>query len=240
MNYKYAVNCNNEDFASGRVLYHAGGATNFPVRLANEIYRRCLEYSDKKKNICLYDCCCGGGYLVTVLGFLNQQSISKIVASDIDSKMVDIARRNLSLLSKIGILQRKDEIHSLYEQYHKASHSEAEISADQLSGMLVKDMDIHVFQANALECIRMDLKPDIIITDVPYGNLVSWQSGTDGLNSLMDSLKNICSKDTILAICMDKKQKVEKSSFLRLEKQLIGKRKFEIYRLANEVSEIKS
>lgn len=35
--------------------------TNFPVRLAQEIYKRCLQYSPKKDNICLYDCCCCGG-----------------------------------------------------------------------------------------------------------------------------------------------------------------------------------
>lgn len=99
MEYKYCENGNYEDFASGRVIYHANGVPNFPVRLVNEIYRRCLQYSNKKTGICLYDCCCRGGYSLTVLGLLNQQSISKVIASDIDIKMLEIANKNLSLLT---------------------------------------------------------------------------------------------------------------------------------------------
>jgi hypothetical protein len=38
MEYKYAENHNYEHFSSGRVLYHAKGVPNFPVRLANELY----------------------------------------------------------------------------------------------------------------------------------------------------------------------------------------------------------
>ena len=53
MEYKYGKNDNYEDFSSGRVLYHVRGMTNFPVRLAQEIYGRCLRYSPKKKDICL-------------------------------------------------------------------------------------------------------------------------------------------------------------------------------------------
>ena len=59
MEYKYTKNDNYEDFASGRVLYHVGGEPTFPVRLALEIYERCLLYSNKKTEISLYDCCCG-------------------------------------------------------------------------------------------------------------------------------------------------------------------------------------
>ena len=100
MEYKYGKNDNNEDFSAGRVLYIIKGMTNFPVRLAQEIYGRCLQHSRKKNNICLYDCCCGGGYLLTVLGFLNQDTIVKIIGSDIKIEMLKIAEKNLTLLSK--------------------------------------------------------------------------------------------------------------------------------------------
>jgi hypothetical protein len=36
MEYKYAKNENNEDFASGRVLYHVGGEPTFPVRITEK------------------------------------------------------------------------------------------------------------------------------------------------------------------------------------------------------------
>lgn len=231
MQYKYAVNDNYEDFASGRVLYHARGVPNFPVRLINEIYLRCLEYSNKKKDICLYDCCCGGGYSLTVLGFLNQQSISKIIASDIDYKMIEIAKLNLSLLSKEGIKRRIDEIHLYYEQFNKKSHRDAAESAIRLSKLIQKEIEVQIFQANALQPIQYDIKPDIIITDVSYGKLVDWQEGTDEINLLMESLSKICSNETVVAISMDKKQKINNMHFKRLEKQNVGKRRFEIYKL---------
>ncbi len=230
MEYKYCENRNYEDFASGRVLYHANGIPNFPVRLVNEIYRRCLQYSDKKTDICLYDCCCGGGYSLTVLGLLNQDSIEKIIASDIDNKMLEIADKNLSLLTKNGIVHRINEINSLYQQYHKDSHKGAIESAERISALILKDIEVQLFQANALQIDKMDIRPNIIFTDVPYGNLVQWKDGADQVDCLLDSLEEICGPDTIIAVSMDKSQKVKNNaSFKRLEKHNIGKRKFEIY-----------
>lgn len=232
MKYRHAENCNYEDFASGRVLYHASGMTNFPVRLINEIYGRCLGYSNKKKDICLYDCCCGGGYSLTVLGFLNQRTISKIIASDIDYKMLEIAKANLSLLSRDGINRRIEEIRSLYGRYGKKSHAEAEKSALRLLNLLQKEIDVRLFQANALKEIQIDIKPNIIITDVPYGNMADWQGETDKAGCLLESLSKICANETVVAVCMDKRQKMINTRFKRLEKQIIGKRKFEIYKLS--------
>lgn len=96
MEYRYGKNENYEDYSSGRVLYHAFGVPNFPVRLTQEIYGRCLEYSNKKNNIFLYDCCCCGAYLLTVLGLLNQDSISEIYGNDIDAKAIEVAKKNIS------------------------------------------------------------------------------------------------------------------------------------------------
>lgn len=230
MEYKYAKNCNYEDFASGRVLYHVNGAPNFPVRLANEIYGRCLEHSVKKKDICLYDCCCGGAYSVTVLGLLNQESISRIIASDIDYRVLETARANLSLLSRSGIERRIEEIRSMRERFNKSSHRDAEESALRLLSLIQKEIDARLFQANALREIHMDVEPDIIITDVPYGNLAVWQGETDGVNSLLESMGKLCGSETVVAICTDKNQRINSANFRRLEKHGIGKRKFEIYK----------
>jgi len=232
MEYKYAKNCNYEDFASGRVLYGIGGLSNFPVRLANEIYGRCLQYLNKKEDICLYDCCCGGAYSLTVLGFLNQRSISRIIASDIDNKMLETARLNLSLLSEDGMKRRIDELNLLYKRFNKESHREAIESAIRLLNMIQKEISVQVFRANALQGIEIDVKPDIIITDVPYGNLVDWQEGTGGVSRLLDSLAEICGKETVIAVSMNKDQKIDTTSFRRLEKQNVGKRRFEIYKPA--------
>lgn len=230
MEYKYGKNNNYEDFSSGRVLYHENGVTNFPVRLAQEIYGRCLEHSIKKNNICLYDCCCGGGYLLTVLGFLNQDTISEIIGSDINSNSIDIAKNNLSLLSISGINQRILEIEDMINKYKKQSHQDAEESAVKLKNIIKNnELKTEAFVADALCEININKEPDIIIVDVPYGELVSWKGSEQNcVDSLLNTLYKICHANTIIGICMDKKQKVTNENFIRLEKQVIGKRKFEI------------
>lgn len=231
MEYKYGKKDAYEDFSSGRVLYNAKGMTNFPVRLAQEIYGRCLKYSPKKNNICLYDCCCGGGYLLTVLGFLNQDTIGMIIGSDIDEEMLNIAKKNLSLLSKEGIDRRIAEIDQMIASYRKQSHIEAKNSAVVLKGLIKNDIEYKIFQCDALKTINIESIPDIIITDVPYGNIVKWVGNEDKvIDKLLDALFEVCSPDTIIGLCMNKNQKTGNEKFARLEKQQIGKRKFEILR----------
>ncbi|MGI6425414.1 MAG: hypothetical protein ACOX2A_09465 [Tepidanaerobacteraceae bacterium] len=232
MEYKYGKNDNYEDFSSGRVLYHISGMTNFPVRLAQEIYGRCLQYSPKKHNVCLYDCCCGGGYLLTVLGFLNQDTIGRIIGSDINLELLEIAKKNLSLLSKEGIDKRIAEIEQMIASYQKQSHIEAKNSAITLRSLIRADIQFELFQSDVLKNIDLKAKPDIIVTDVPYGNVVVWKGNEENfINKLLDRLYEICFPDTIIGLCMDKKQKVANEKFIRLEKQKIGKRIFEILKI---------
>src|SRR5690554_7951621 len=96
MEYKFSPKGNYEDFSCGRVIIHKTGMPNFPVRLAQEIYCRCLSYIDKDKDIRIYDPCCGGGYLLTVLGLINMNSIKEIYASAVDETALKLAKSNLS------------------------------------------------------------------------------------------------------------------------------------------------
>lgn len=230
MQYKYTPNDNYEDFASGRVLYHMGGEPTFPVRLSLEIYERCLQYSSKKNDITLYDCCCGGGYMLTILGLLKSNSLSAIYGSDINSKSLKLAKDNLGLLSKSGISKRRDELKALYQKYKKKSHIEALASIDRIEKLLTKDIKTSVFCQNVFELSDLPFTPDIIITDVPYGNMVEWNESSGAINHMMNALSTVCSSETIICICMDKKQKIQTDIYQRLERQLVGKRKFEIYR----------
>lgn len=236
MEYKYASNENFEDFASGRVLYHVGGAPTFPVRLASELYERCLLYSNKKSAITVYDCCCGGAYMLTILGLMKNNTIASLYGSDIDLESLTLANDNLSLLTKVGIQKRRDELITLYETYKKTSHLEALQSIDRIEQRLTKEIKTSVFQRNVLEDSDLPFIPDIIITDVPYGNLVEWTDGSEGnegsidINQMMDSLSEICGRDSIICVCMDKKQKIQTDIYQRLERQLVGKRKFELYK----------
>ncbi len=229
MEYKYAQNENYEDFASGRVLYHMGGEPTFPVRLTLELYERCLSYSNKKTNITLYDCCCGGAYMLTVLGFLKSYSISELYGSDINTKSLKLAEDNLGLLTNDGIRKRRVELTALFNEFDKASHKEALSSLHKLEDRITKEMKTGVFKRNIFETYDLPFQPDIIITDVPYGNMAQWVDCNPDMNQMMKALSENCGQETILCVCMDKKQKIQTDLFQRLEKQMIGKRKFEIY-----------
>src|SRR5512147_836937 len=104
MQYKYETeNQDYSDFASGRVFYSIPGHPAFPVRLASEIFQRCLAHREtiyQNSTPCtLYDPCCGTAYHLSVLGVLHGKHIHQIVGSDIDDKAIALARRNLGLLN---------------------------------------------------------------------------------------------------------------------------------------------
>lgn len=236
MVYQYCENRNFEDLASGRVLIHKNGSTNFPVRLAQEIFGRCLHYLDDPDHICIYDPCCGGGYLLTVLGFLNFENIQTLLASDISDEAVRLAGENLALLHRDGMEQRIRQLEHLLSSYHKDSHDGALCSAARLSKILTgttHEIEHRVFQTDLLSADpfgNMDFKADVIFTDVPYGNLTQWQNGKGDVR-LPDLLLPVAKAGTVVAICSDKSQKFRSEYFQRMEKQAVGKRMFWIYRL---------
>jgi len=220
--------------AAGSVLYTAPGIPNFPVRLGNEIYNRCLDHYGSGDSITLYDPCCGGGYLLTTIGLLNGKSISHIIASDIDTEALMWARKNLSLLSMDGLNSRKKQLTDLFQAYGKDSHKSALIYIDKLMA-LVSDNDFNIsvesFQHDILNNSgSISSEADIIITDVPYGNLVQW-SRDSGIDHMLEQLKKHTHNQTIMAIIHDKYQKRTHQDFKRLEKFKVGKRVIEILKL---------
>lgn len=228
MEYLYSENDNFEDFASGRVLYSGKGIPNFPIRLLNEMYGRAKSYLEKKQDIVLYDPCCGGGYALTVLGFFGNTDVKKIYGSDIDENMIIYAKKNAGLLTEAGLANRKNEIEQMYKKYGKQSHMEALESCDKLKSMLEKEIVAEFFKADCTKELP-SIFPDIIITDVPYGKLVEWENEEAiSIDCMLEQLWLISHEKTILAVCMDKKQKITCQKWERLEKHNVGKRKFEI------------
>ena len=72
-------------------------------------------------------------------------------------------------------------------------------------------LNLMFFYADALEEINLRIKPDIIVTDVPYGYMVDWRGNEEKvIDKLLDVLHGICSADTIIGLCMNKQQKVKK------------------------------
>ena len=250
MQYKYekAV-VDYSDLASGQVFHSSPGFPAFPVRLASEIFQRCLAsraaiYKDASP-CTLYDPCCGAAYHLSVVGYLHRRQVREIIGSDIDEKAVALAKRNLGLLSVAGLDQRIADITKMLEQYNKDSHKDALTSAHRLRNKIAafaqdQPLATKVFQADATDSrtIPGNLRAksvDIIFTDVPYGRHSQWKSsGTkellNPLGLMLNAIGSVLSSSSILAIVSDKQQKVDHEGYQRVEQFQIGKRRVVILR----------
>ena len=245
MKYKYTEERQDySDFASGRVFYSLPGHPAFPVRLASEIFQRCVAqraviYQEKSRST-LYDPCCGAAYHLSVLGYLHSEHIREIIASDIDETAVAVARRNLGLLHSEGLDRRMRELSAMLEQYGKESHREALQSASSLKERLSalrenNSLKTKTFQASATDqkAISIHIPPgsiDIVFTDVPYGRHSQWQdrdwkAPSSPLSSMLDAMREVVSPTSILAIASDKQQKVSHERYQRIEQFQVGKRR---------------
>ncbi len=245
MQYKYEkVLMDYSDLASGRVFYSFPGYPAFPVRLASEIFQRCIASREtiyKNATPCtLYDPCCSAAYHLSVLGYLHGQHIREIIGSDIDEKAVALAKRNLGLLRVEGLEKHIVEIRKTLEQYKKDSHKEALASAHILKNKIAasaweQPLATRVFQASAMDSktILNNIKAksvDLVFTDVPYGQHSQWHdSGPDEflnpLWSILNALINILSPSSIVSIVCDRQQKVAHKSYQSVEHFQIGKRR---------------
>lgn len=248
MQYKYATEQQDySDFSSGRVFYSLPGYPAFPVRLASEIFQRCLAARQavyRASDPCtLYDPCCGAAYHLSVLGYLHGESIREIIASDVEQEAVALARQNLGLLNMVGLEKRIHEISEMLQQYRKESHREALSSGSVLRDKLAAFVDEHplktkVFQASATDQRAMlsHVQPksvDIVFTDVPYGLHSSWHDSDSSelvnpLGTMLAALYEVVSPASILAIVSDKGQKAVHENYQRLEQFQIGKRRVAI------------
>lgn len=236
MNYKHAPQMNFSHYASGNVIYNKHGLTNYPVRLASEIFSRCVSFIGQKKELTIYDPCCGGGYLLTVLGFIHGNEITEIIGSDIDKDAIELAQKNLSLLTESGLDKRKDQIERLFQEYKKQSHNEALKSIEYLRDQIKNPpIEVNCFIRDILKEEPKDtfkFIADIIMVDVPYGEITSWSEKEDGsIDIMVNNLISNTNKETVIAVSMDKAQKIHDKRFARMDKITIGKRKVEIMRL---------
>lgn len=226
---------NYEDYSSGRVIYGAPGATNFPVSLSIEIFEKCREYLYKNGNsgpYKIYDPFCGVAYSLTVLGLLFGENIKEIYASDADTTILEFAHKNLSLLSEKGIDKRINELEKFIKDYNKDSHKDALESAKRLQ-ILSKKLSIKIkeFQFNILKDSNLPQyinNIDIIMADVPYGKLTNWDSLEDGINPIQESLNKIKDRlntKSIVAIILNKKQTIEYNGYDKIKSFKLGKRK---------------
>lgn len=245
MPYKFAQErFDYSDLSGGRVFYSHPGYPTFPVRLASEIFQRCLalRQANNQSNACvLYDPCCGSAYHLSVLAYLHWPSIREVIASDINENVIVVAKQNLELLSSTGMENRLREIAEMLQRYGKESHKVALASAHTLRDRIVRLTSEHslktrVFQANALESttLSMHLKNaqvDIVFADVPYGQQSHWHDPasdlelTTPIELMLDALQGVLLPTSIVAIVTDKAQKVSHDNYRRVEQFQVGKRR---------------
>jgi len=245
MQYKYVTEQQDySDLASGRVFYSLSGHPAFPVRLASEIFQRCVASRKTIYNsstpCTLYDPCCGAAYHLSVLAYLHREHIQEVIGSDIDEKAVALASQNLGLLDAAGLDKRIGEISKMFELYNKDSHKDALASGYVLKDRISAFAQEHplvtkAFQANAIDnkAIIKNVKTksvDIVFTDIPYGQHSRWRGLNsdellDPLSLMLNALIDILSTSSIVAIVSDKRQKVLHKDFQRVEQFQIGKRR---------------
>ncbi len=237
MSYQFAVeNRNYEDLSSGRVLYNQYGFTAFPVRLASEIFQRgkfLLARKGKSGPYRIYDPCCGGGYLLTSLGFLHGKDLLSIAASDIDANAVALARKNLSLLGESGLKDRMEQIHKLYQMYGKDAHRAALESAERLSA-IARSIPFACDEADITKAAGLRGHSfDLVVTDVPYGQMVGWKTDAGHpVHALLENLIACLDRQAVVAIVSTKDTVIRHERYARAGSFKLGKRKITFLELA--------
>lgn len=245
MPYKFALDRTDfSDLASGRVFYSQPGQPAFPIRLASEVFQRCLALrpvNQSSTRCVLYDPCCGAAYQLSVLAYLHWEVIGTVIGSDINAEAVRLAGKNLGLLSAEGLQTRISEISELFQRYGKDSHQLALDSASVLQNRIAALSKTHplttkVFQANATDghTLAKNLEGpvvDIVIADVPYGQHSHWHAlATDRETAqplwlMLNALLGVLTPNSVVAIVSDKGQKVAHADYQRLEHFPMGKRR---------------
>jgi len=249
MPYLFATERHNDvDYAGGRVFYSLPGHPAFPVRLVSEIFQRCLALRAADgliAPVALYDPCCGGAYHLATLAYLHGERVASIAASDIDAIVLNLARRNLDLLTLPGLNRRIAELELLWADYGKRSHEEALASAERLRERLLallehRPIPVSVFQADATDAraivgVLGAQSVDVVITDVPYNRLSAWQGDAaatvaDPLWRMLEALRPVLTPGAVVAVASDKAQTPTHDAYRRADRFQIGKRRIVLLR----------
>ncbi|MEU7985062.1 rRNA methyltransferase [Streptosporangium canum] len=211
MVYRHAtVRGDYEDLASGAVLHSAPGFPAFPVRLASEAFQRALALRGGDGPATVWDPCCGSGYLLTVIGLLHRDRIQALLASDVSDDALRIARANLDLLGQAGLSARAGVLRERAERFAKPSYAAAAEAAGRIGRMLaagggdvphdVRRAD--VFDRGELLEAATGYAPDIVITDVPYGEQTAWQGsgGDTGVPGMLAALAPVLTERAVVVV----------------------------------------
>jgi len=155
---------------------------------------------------------------------------------------VQLARRNLSLVTPAGLTQRASDLDELAQRYGKLSHREAAATARRLARDLLSSVapETHVVEADATNpgeflCSTRGFTFDIVIADVPYGRTVEWQGragateSTDAISSLLRATAQIVTEHGQWAIVTPARVSTQiPEGFTRCRRRRIGHREVHI------------
>jgi 23S rRNA G2445 N2-methylase RlmL len=203
--YRYVTNwSDSSDFASGVVLRSAPGYPAFPARLAVEIFLRATSHLDDDRPVTLWDPCCGSGHLLTVLGWLQRARLRGVIGSDVSEQAVELARKNIALLTPEGLAARERE-------RREPSYTDAAEAARRLAGRLTAaggglPGSVHqadVFDPSALETVLAGAEPpDVVLTDVPYSEQTHWAGKVpeQPVPAMLRSLASVLPQHAVVAV----------------------------------------
>jgi hypothetical protein len=209
--YRYATEKSDyADYSSGHVLRSAPGFPAFPVRLASEVFQRAVALRPGGPPVALWDPCCGSGYLLTVIALLHRGLLRSVLATDIDPRAAELASQNLAMLDPAALIAREKELAARAERFAKPSYLDTAQAAHRLSAELTRQggpLPVRVREANAFD--RQDLaavvaggRPDVVLTDIPYGEQTAWLGAHDdaGLPRMLAALAAVLPGDAVLGV----------------------------------------
>ncbi|MFC3998161.1 rRNA methyltransferase [Nocardiopsis sediminis] len=229
MAYRYATErADHSDLASGCVLRSAPGRPGFPVRLAGELFQRAAAHAGQGP-IALWDPCCGSGHLVTAVGLLHRDRLSRILATDTDDAAVGLAARNLDLLTSEGLAARERELRADAERFGRPSFLDRAAAARRLSGRLAAmggDLPCAVRTGDAF-APEPPGRVDVVLTDVPYGDLSHWSGRLpegDPVSALLRSLAAVLPGGAVIAVTARTRKVPVPAGVAALERMRAGNR----------------
>ena len=205
MTYRYVVErTDHSALASGHVLRSAPGFPGFPVRLADELFQRAAVHTGLPA-VRLWDPCCGSGYLATVLGLLHRERIASVRATDVDPDAVELAGRNLRLLTGRGLAEREKELRRSARDFGRPSFVERAEDARELArGLSRAGGDLpHEAAVSDVFASGEPVAADLVVTDVPYGEMTDWAGEVpedEPVSGLLASLGRVLPPEAVIVV----------------------------------------
>jgi tRNA G10 N-methylase Trm11 len=153
----------------------------------------------------LWDPCCGSGYLASVLGLLHRDRLTHVRATDVDEDAVGIAARNLELLTAEGLAERERELRRSALDFGRVAFVErAESARDLAAGLAAMGGDLpHESAVADVFALTEPVDADLVITDVPYGEMTHWEGGVpegDPIRGLLAAMGRVLPSHAVVVV----------------------------------------